>query len=111
MDIRALTNDSTFRRAYEEWLKDPVTMKMRELAAEASVPMALPDPISEKDALYMHGQAVGWAGFVRLVFSMITTVEVQEKLAAAQARMRPSYGAERLVGQFMNPAASQVGKE
>lgn len=106
VDVRALMADDTFRRAYEDWLKSPVTTRMRELAVEASVPVALPNPVSEKDALYMHGQAVGWAGFMRLVFSLVDTIEMQQKMEAAQTRLRPSYGAERLVGQFIPPVTA-----
>lgn len=44
--------------AYSEWVKDPVTIHLLGMAADASRPLGMANPTSES-ALYLHGLAVG----------------------------------------------------
>lgn len=61
--------DASNRAAYLEWLNNPITQRVREIAQVMATPMGISGENSNS-ALYEHGKTVGHAQMSRLIFEM-----------------------------------------
>jgi hypothetical protein len=92
MKLEEFFSDPVRTREYQEWLKNPVTVRILEILEEISPPVALDTNSSNlaEQSLYLHGFNLGQRTTLNLLRGLDMT---SAKLKETQRALNPDYGA------------------
>ncbi len=95
-EMESAVSDPAFCEAYANWLNNPVTLRVLELARDAAKPASLPSAKAE-EALYYSGQIDAIANYENAITSMV--LQVKRFVALKDPKvLQANYGALKKSG-------------
>ena len=94
MSIAEFVSDEGRLKGYGEWLKNPMTQELLDMAREYRAPAPLKN-ITGESALYQYGLTEG----ANLIITLLTRMHelAKQKEVAALLAQDPTYGAEKIM--------------
>lgn len=84
LTLEELAHEPAVRTAYQKWLQDPMTVAVRELAAENRTPGALTSAVGatlSETALLNYGRQLGYCELLAFIFDLERVAAVRDVLS------------------------------